>query len=323
MGLLRNWGAASVLAAAGLLFASPGWSAEPDAPTVSAAAAAPEAATSDAARLVDAASSAMKRRDFDGAIVQLWRAERLAHHPTIVFRIAEAEQARGHWLKARSLYRRVLADERTGSDAEVVEQAQARAREALRRLEARMPKLRIAVEGDVGSDIRLTIDGQPLDRCLWHDAVDVDPGEHVLVMHHDGSPQRRTVNAIPTQTRQVRWWLADPPPATGYHPGAPRPRAAKKDDGLDARVVTGLALFGAGVVGTGTLVWASSSDPQDETAAIAGAVALPATLIFATGGVIMLSLGLSDDAGSGSGGDVAVLPIVGPGYGGAGLSARF
>jgi tetratricopeptide (TPR) repeat protein len=140
-----------------------------------------------------------RRGDWPSALASFSAAYRLAPEPAVLFNLAGAQYRCGKLLAANTNYRRLLAtaDERL-SRAERQAIAQ-----QIARIELRMPRLRIHIEG-LRSDDRVLLDHarlypDELDRDMW-----VDPGTHQLrVIRARGQPEVRTIVLAESELRTV------------------------------------------------------------------------------------------------------------------------
>lgn len=97
--------------------------------------------------------------------------------PLILFNLGGALARTGRLVEAASAYRRFIAD---GGNAELARPA----RDALRELEARIPRVDVEVEGLSPGD-RVQLDGRALED---RQDVEIDPGEHRLAVIRGAQP---------------------------------------------------------------------------------------------------------------------------------------
>jgi hypothetical protein len=130
-----------------------------------------------------------KKHDWPAALAAFTAAYRLAPEQAVLFNLAGAQFRCGKLLASNTNYRRLLAsaDERlTRAERLAVEQQ-------ISRIEQRMPRLRIHIQG-LRNDDRVLLDQariypDELDRDMW-----VDPGPHQLrVIRSQGPTEARTV----------------------------------------------------------------------------------------------------------------------------------
>jgi tetratricopeptide (TPR) repeat protein len=140
-----------------------------------------------------------KRRDWSGALASFDAAYRLAPEPAVLFNLAGAQYRCGKLLASNTNYRRLLAsaDERLSRAQRLAIEQQ------IARIERRMPRLRIHIEG-LRNDDRVLLDqarlyADELDRDMW-----VDPGTHQLrVIRAQGHPELRTIVLAESELRIV------------------------------------------------------------------------------------------------------------------------
>jgi hypothetical protein len=140
-----------------------------------------------------------KRRDWPNALASFAAAYRLAPEPTVLFNLAGAQYRCGKLLASNTNYRRLLAsagDRLSRAERQAAEQQ-------IARIELRMPRLRVHIEG-LRSDDRVLLDQarlypDELDRDMW-----VDPGTHQLrVIRARGRPEVRTIVLAESELRTV------------------------------------------------------------------------------------------------------------------------
>jgi hypothetical protein len=140
-----------------------------------------------------------KRGDWPNALASFAAAYRLAPEPTVLFNLAGAQYRCGKLLASNTNYRRLLAsadDRLSRAERQAIEQQ-------IARIELRMPRLRIHIEG-LRNDDRVLLDQarlypDELDRDMW-----VDPGTHQLrVIRAQGHPETRTIVMAESELRTV------------------------------------------------------------------------------------------------------------------------
>ncbi|MBW2455235.1 MAG: hypothetical protein JRI68_12025, partial [Deltaproteobacteria bacterium] len=152
-----------------------------------------------------------------------------------------------------------LGDKASGPFGE----AQAEGRQALEALAARIPTLQIALEGTDTSLASVSIDGQAVAAEALADPIEVNPGEHQLVLEVAGhEPTETTVTAEEGTTGHPVTLTLGPATADDVGPGPP------PDDDAPSIVPplivagVGVAALGLGVV-TGILTLNDASELKD------------------------------------------------------------
>lgn len=132
-------------------------------------------------------------------------------------------------------------------------------REELTALEARLAHLDVAIAKSVPAGAKVRIDGQPVEAPA--SGVELDPGEHELLLEVPGEPLARTNVALAEgERRTVTLELPARPPPVG--PG-PKPHAALRALGVAGIVLAALGVSGIAVgVVTSPLVL-SKKDEHD------------------------------------------------------------
>lgn len=165
-------------------------------------------------------SEAFDRGEYSAALDLFQRAAALVRAPTISLMQARSLVQLGRWVEALDTYE--AAQHQPGIDPAnpAFSAAIASAADESRALKARLPRLKIEIEGGAPADVEVLLDGRKLPSALVGVEIPCDPGEHQLeVRAPKHAPLARTV-ALSEGTRElVSVPLAVPPPA-------PVPRAA-------------------------------------------------------------------------------------------------
>lgn len=150
--------------------------------------------------------------DYAGALQALNDAEKYFHAPTITRLQALTHEKLGHLLEAQRLQQQI-ADEKlaSGAPAEFVT-AQEEAKKSVIALEARIPKLQIAVlHAPAGT--RVALDGRPLDAPALAAPIRLDPGKHTITIEPPGAARvTREIDLKEASAPKVEIDLAPPPP---------------------------------------------------------------------------------------------------------------
>lgn len=151
------------------------------------------------------------------------RAYNLVPAPTIALLDGEALEHLGHWLAAADRYRlardTVLVDEAPQAFRVAVKQAG----ERLTQLEARIPKLVIAIRGPTpNGTLRVLLDATLVEPKDFDTPTPVDPGAHAVVAWLDGKEVvHERVTLAEGETRQVVIGLVGAQPLDSAPPAAP------------------------------------------------------------------------------------------------------
>ncbi len=121
-------------------------------------------------------------------------AEGIFHAPTLVFAIGRAESKGGHLLEARALFQRVIAEKIAPTAPREYVGAQESARAELAAVEARIAHVVITLNGATGRTFVVRVDDAAVRPEALDQPIDLDPGDHRLVMAPDvGAEEKRTV----------------------------------------------------------------------------------------------------------------------------------
>jgi hypothetical protein len=143
-------------------------------------------------------------------------ADRLFHAPTLVMFMGHCKRELGDLVLARDLYKRVVGEEMVDEAPPAYFQAVETARVELEKVDARIPRISIAVSGVAPQDVRASLDARPTNLHPFR--LGVNPGEHVVeVLGRRADPVRKRVTVVEGQTLKVDVTLtpvseATPPP---------------------------------------------------------------------------------------------------------------
>lgn len=156
-----------------------------------------------AARLFRSGVQAARAGRWDEARQAFARSYETAAVPVTLFNLAGAQAELGQLVEAAESYRRFLPDSLRGRARRHREEAQA----ALARLEARIPRARVDVQGEQPGD-RVLLDGEVIAELTL---VPLDPGTHRFQVIREGRPVAdRTIELPEGQTRSVRLDVVSP-----------------------------------------------------------------------------------------------------------------
>lgn len=143
--------------------------------------------------------------------------------PLTLLNLAGAQAESGKLVLASESYRKFVREASApGADAKVAEQ-KAGAQQSLASIEARLPRVRVRVDGQQEGDT-VEMDGQPLSNGMLGVYYPADPQEHHLTVMRGGAQVATTTFRLQEkETKDVA--LVAPPPA------APRATPAQKPDG--------------------------------------------------------------------------------------------
>lgn len=140
-----------------------------------------------------------KQASWQAALASFQAAYQLAPEPTVLFNLAGAQLRCGKLLASNTNYRRVLAS----ADLRLTRAQRIAAEQQVSRIERRMPRLRLHIQG-LRNDDRVLLDQarlypDELDRDMW-----VDPGPHQLrIIRVQGHPEARTIDLAEGELRIV------------------------------------------------------------------------------------------------------------------------
>lgn len=135
--------------------------------------------------------AALKKGEFERAIDRFERAEALVHAPPHLLYMARASEKLGRLVRARELYNRILRENLTADSPLAFRNAQKAAKKELPKLEPRIARLLISIEGPY-ADGKVTLDGEAVSSALIGVEQLVDPGEHVIEVSVPGYLTART-----------------------------------------------------------------------------------------------------------------------------------
>jgi tetratricopeptide (TPR) repeat protein len=206
--------------------------------------------------LFDEGKALLSAGKYGDACPKFAESHRLAPNGGTLSNLAECLELQGRlasaWLRYKELAARANAAKQSGAEKRALEKAAA--------LEAKLPRLTIAVTARETPGLEVLRDGVRVDRAEWDLAVPVDPGPHKVEArapgHRDFSdsvsaPAERTLLTV--KVPELAESPAEPaaplsPPVAA--PAAPREQAPAPSGGNMQRTI-GLAAAGLGLVATG------------------------------------------------------------------------
>lgn len=250
----RALGCAATLAIA--LGAGATWAAPPD----------PTAERRTAARaLADKGYAHYQAGRFAEAVATLERAEALFHAPTLAFALAKAYVAAGRLRDARRVYQQIVEEKLPSTAPADYRRAQESAAVELTALSARIPSVRVVIEGAAGRRAAVSVDGASVAEAALVDRIELDAGKHVVRVRVEGAAPPIEITREITLAEGARESLTvalptAPPSLATRPPPAPPPRGSP---------APGIALLGVGAaalavgIGTGVDVLARAAKIKD------------------------------------------------------------
>jgi hypothetical protein len=231
----------STLVLALLVTRSPAASPTEAAPTPTAAIADPGERAVEIGR---AALEAYSRADWDMAYAGFAEAEALVHSPVFVLYMARCQRNRGRLLEARRLLRSAAQEQLAPDAAAPWSQAVVAAHAELGALQQVIPSVSIRVRPRAVVE-RATIGGRAVPLSATGAELELDPGEHVLELWHDGVRARRMIR-VPEGRRRVPIWLPfeEPPPAAKPQGAAPASAESPSPQRIAGYVGLGIGALG-------------------------------------------------------------------------------
>lgn len=229
--------------------------------------------TRSAAReLATEGSSLYQQNDFEGAYDRFNRAYQLVQRPNVGIWAARSLVRAGRWVEASERY---LELERLTLPADApAEQAQAQQDAARERREllARIPSIKVIVEGAEEGSVFVTLNGKLVKSALLGAKQPVDPGKLLVKGVRGEQVVEASVELAEAQYREVKLVFtpaaatqpeAAPPPTDA--PPPPLPVAVSSQDGSSQRLFGFIGLgVGGALLGTGIVFGAlASSDEKD------------------------------------------------------------
>jgi len=138
----------------------------------------------------DAAQSglaAFQAGRYDQAIDSFSRAEQLVHAPTHLLFLARAQAKVGKLVAAHENYLKITREALRPGAPKAFSDALTAAEQERGPLDARLPSVTIAVQGNAPSDVTVQMDGAKLPPAMVGIPLPVDPGQHVFTATAPGS----------------------------------------------------------------------------------------------------------------------------------------
>lgn len=204
--------------------------------------------------------AAYQHSRFDEAIDRLARAESLFHAPIHLLYLARSYRNIGRLVLAQEYYIKLTRETVPADAPKIVREAVDAAQKELAELKPQVPFITIAVEGNQGRPVQVTMDGEVVPPELIGIRQPVDPGVHqVEVSCYDFQPARGTLTLKAGQRETLQLRLipvpvsANAPNRTTVGGVKPLPKqpmtspSSKQPSDLVAYVALGVGAIGAGV----------------------------------------------------------------------------
>lgn len=186
--------------------------------------------------------------DYASALERFEKARALVGSPVFDLYVARSLKALGRWREALVAYDAAGIHLVDGSNVSFV-QAQDNARKERKELLAKLPRLTVTAPHAAGSPPELLIDAEPVSWPVQ--AVQLDPGKHVIVATHDDLSHDEVVTLSPGQSLTVELPFGKPDEVAAS-------RTAPADEPTAKRGISPLAWTAFGVGAAGLLVGATT-----------------------------------------------------------------
>jgi hypothetical protein len=191
--------------------------------------------------LSNEAAADFDQRRYDAAREKFLRAYRIAQVPKLAVWAARANEKLGHLVAAYELYRQALSFQPNDLwKADTQQQAQKDAEEELGKLQPRIPKLTIVIEGARADDVTVRVDDKQVPSDLLGVERLADPGQRQIVGQRSDEVQNQAVTLTEGEKRQVVLKfrstqtpaVATPGVAAGPASSAPSGQASAQSNGI-------------------------------------------------------------------------------------------
>jgi hypothetical protein len=183
-------------------------------------------ALADARAAAGEGATAFREQRYADAIDLFQRAESLVHAPPHLLYIARSYAALGKIVKAREVYRKVLRDHLEPKAPAAFERAQASATTELADMEARIPTVKITVQGADPQAIAATMDGAAVPAAVFGIARPVEPGEHKFRAIGEGLDSGEQALTVAERAHESLVLTLKPAPGVHLPTAAPAPGPA-------------------------------------------------------------------------------------------------
>ncbi len=266
--------------------------------------------------------------EYEAALGKLDEADRKARIPPLGLYAGRALARLGRLLEAQERFVQVTAIPLAPNSPEVWQRSKLDAQAELEKLLPTIPTVEVELVGvpaDQRKTVTLTVDGREVEVVLG--GIRLNPGEHSLVASYAGDSKSQTVKLDVGAKERVRFDFTKVPQA-----------AEPQESGPNVLTIVGAVVASAG--GAGLVVWGATGlaamgkaddygcndDGRCEVADVSDLTTLRtvSTVSFYVGGGLALAGGgllLAGLLGGEPSNEVALVPIVGPGF--IGLSGKF
>lgn len=207
------------------------------------------------------------------------RAETLVHAPPHLLFIARAYLKMGRLVRARENYLKITREALAPSAPKAFTEAHAAAKTEIASLEARIPTVKISVDGEGAQSASLVMDGNKLASALAGVPFPIDPGEHKFAARTKTlTSEEVTVKVAEGANEALSLSLKIPLPKSAEDPEpvvvptAPPPadRAPPPTEKGNGLRIASYAAVGVGVLGgvVGTLFLTKNHSTRDEVDAL-------------------------------------------------------
>ncbi len=167
--------------------------------------------------LANDADSEFEAGRYEAAREKFMRAYGIAKVPTLAVLAAQTNEKLGHLVAAYELYRQALDLQPNDLwKGDVQQQAQKEAEARLSKLQPRIPRLTVIIDGAGTSDVSVRIDNTQVPGALLGVERLTDPGQHQIVGNRGGEEVRQSIALNEGEKRQatLQFHGTVPPPAT-------------------------------------------------------------------------------------------------------------
>jgi pentatricopeptide repeat protein len=220
-------------------------------------------------------ATAFQEGHFDKAIDLFTRAEGLVHAPPHLLYLARSYMKLGRLVHAHEVYVKMQREDLAANAPRAFVDAQAAGAEDMKALEARLPRVKVVVQGTTSDAATVTIDGTVLSAAAVGLPRPMDPGHHDFVAKAEGRKSGSFSLELKEGAQETVTLTLDredtPEPAPG-------PAPAPAGEGSGTKTLAYVA-WGVGAVGlvTGTIFLLSNRSNRDDADALCPNGACPAS----------------------------------------------
>jgi hypothetical protein len=258
---VRRWGPAVVVVALLLLLST------------SAAYAEPTAEDHDRARAaLSVGRQKRSEKDHAGALEAFKRAHEIENLSTTGLEVGKTLIDLGRLMEARELLLQIARSPGTAGEPPPITAARTDARQLIDKLEGLIPTLSIRLEGRVTPNVSVTVDGVQVAMETLSEKRRLDPGMHVVRVHHGRAKPSELEVEAKNEFREVTLRIPDDPDAPAGSGGPSQPMFEKFPDTVRQKpdrsyviawVFGAVAVVGVGVGATTGLIAANKKSDLD------------------------------------------------------------